>query len=166
MNRVRLASLSVLTGVLLTGTLLVEPACAAARTGPAAQEQEAPARRENPERAIANVVRQLQFDLEASSRMGVLSNIDSAKFEDYPRFEDMVDRLTREDAVRVFFRQTTNSVRDDRAQTIIDAEMELTRKDSAAPPERRRQQIVIDFELTTRGWRIVNITPRDFFRPL
>jgi hypothetical protein len=159
-------SLSALTGVLLTGALLVEPACAAARTGPAAQGQEAPARRENPERAIANVVRQLQFDLEASSRMGVLSNIDSAKFEDYPRFEDMVDRLTREDAVRVFFRQTTNSVQENRAQSILDAEMELTRKDSAAPPQRRRQQIVIDFEMTTRGWRIVNITPRDFFRPL
>ena len=163
MNRAGMVSLSVLTGMLLMGT--VEPACAAARTGPAAQ-QEAPARRENPERAIANVVRQLQFDLEASSRMGVLSNIDSAKFEDYPRFEDMVDRLTREDAVRVFFRQTTNSVQENRAQSIIDAEMELTRKDSAAPPQRRRQQIVIDFELTTRGWRIVNITPRDFFQPL
>ena len=98
--------------------------------------------------------------------MGVLSSIDSAKFEDYPRFEDMIDRLTREDALRVFFRQANSSVRDDRAQTTIDAEMELTRKDSAAPPERRRQQIVIDFELTPRGWRIVNITPREFFRPL
>ena len=162
MNRVGLVSLSVLTVALL----VVLPACAAARTGSAAQGQEAPERRENPERAIANVVRQLQFDLEGSSRMGVLSHIDSAKFEDYPRFEDMVDRLTREDALRVYFRQATNSVREDRAQTIIDAEMELTRKDSAAPPERRRQQIVIDFELTTRGWRIVNITPRDFFRPL
>ena len=155
-----------LLGVLLMGTLLVEPACAAARTGSAAQGKETPTRRENPERAIANVVRQLQFDLEASSRMGVLSNIDSAKFEDYPRFEDMVERLTREDALRVFFRQANSNVQEDRAQTTIDAEMELTRKDSAAQPERRRQQIVIDFELTQRGWRIVNITPRDFFRPL
>jgi len=162
MKRTGLLSLTVLTGVLL----MALPACAAARTGPAAQGQEAPARRENPERAVANVVRQLQFDLEASSRMGVLSSIDSAKFEDYPRFEDMIDRLTREDALRVFFRQANSSVREDRAQTTIDAEMELTRKDSAAPPQRRRQQIVIDFELTSRGWRIVNISPRDFFRPL
>lgn len=166
MKRAGLLSLRVLMSVLLMGTLLAEPACAAARTGAAAQGKETPARRENPERAIANVVRQLQFDLEASSRMGVLSNIDSAKFEDYPRFEDMVERLTREDALRVFFRQANNNVQEDRAQTTLDAEMELIRKDSAAPPERRRQQIVIDFELTTRGWRIVNITPRDFFRPL
>jgi hypothetical protein len=166
MNRSGFVSLSILTGILLMATLLVELACATARTGPAAQGQEAPVRRENPERAIANVVRQMQFDLEASSTRGVLSNIDSAKFEDYPRFEDMVERLTREDALRVYFRQANSNVQENRAQTTIDAEMELTRKDSAAPPQRRRQQIVIDFELTTRGWRIVNITPRDFFRPL
>ena len=78
----------------------------------------------------------------------------------------MIDRLTREDALRVFFRQVSNSVKETSAQTMIDAEMELTRKDSASPPERRRQQLVIDFERTSRGWKIVNITPRDFFRPL
>ena len=150
---------------LLAALLLALPFCAAARTGPAAQK-ETPARRENPERAVANLIRQLQFDLEGSSRMGVLSHIDSAKFEDYPRFEDMVDRLTREDSLRVYFRQASNSIQESRAQAILDADMELTRKDSAAPPERRRQQLVIDFELTERGWRIVNITPRDFFRPL
>jgi hypothetical protein len=149
-------------GALLTAL----PACAASRSGGAPQGQERPAPRENPERAITQLVRQMQFDLEASSRMGVLSNIDSAKFEDYPRFEDMVERLTREDTIRVFFRQAMNSIQEDRAQSIIDAEMELTRKDSAAQPERRRQQLVIDFERTPRGWKIVNITPRDFFRPL
>jgi len=154
--------------------LVVLPACAAGRARPAAQGRpfgfaqgrETPARREDPERAITNVVRQMQFDLEASSRAGVLSHIDSAKFEDYPRFEDMIERLTRADTLRVYFRQANNSIQEDRAQTILDAEMELLRKDSAAPPERRRQQIVIDFERTPRGWRIVNITPRDFFRPL
>lgn len=158
----RVLSLTVLVGALL----VVLPACAAGRARPAAQGRETPARREDPQRAITNVVRQMQFDLEASSRAGVLSNIDSAKFEDYPRFQDMIERLTREDTLRVFFRQVQNSIQEDRAQTILDAEMELTRKDSAAPPERRRQQLVIDFERTPRGWRIVNITPGEFFRPL
>ena len=166
-NRARLFSWSVLMDALLMGVLLMALSVSTAGQARAAvQEQEAPARREDPERAIANVVRQMQFDLEAASRMGILSNIDSAKFEDYPRFEDMIERLTREDTVRVFFRQANNNIQGDRAQTMIDAEMELTRKDSAAPPQRRRQQIVIDFERTERGWRIVNITPRDFFRPL
>ena len=162
MNSARLFSLAALLGALLVAL----PACVAGRARPAAQGRETPTRREDPERAITNVVRQMQFDLEAASRAGVLSNIDSSKFEDYPRFEDMIERLTREDTLRVFFRQANNSIQEERAQTILDAAMELTRKDSAAPPERRRQQIVIDFERTTRGWKIVNITPREFFRPL
>ena len=162
MTHARLLVLTFLLGVLL----LPLPAASAGRARPGRGGQETPARREDPERAISNVIRQIQMDLEAASRRGILSNIDSAKFQDYPRFEDMIDRLTREDALRVFFRQVSNSVKETSAQTMIDAEMELTRKDSASPPERRRQQLVIDFERTSLGWKIVNITPRDFFRPL
>jgi len=162
MKHARLLALALLLGVLL----LPLPAAAAGRARQPRGGQEAPARREDPERAISNVIRQIQMDLEAASRRGILSNIDSAKFQDYPRFEDMIDRLTREDALRVYFRQVNNSIKETSAQTMIDAEMELTRKDSASPPERRRQQLVIDFERTSRGWKIVNITPRDFFRPL
>ena len=162
MKHARLLAMAFLLGVLL----LPLPAAAAGRARQARGGQEAPARRDDPERAISNVIRQIQMDLEAASRRGILSNIDSAKFQDYPRFEDMIDRLTREDALRVFFRQVSNSVKETSAQTTIDAEMELTRKDSASPPERRRQQLVIDFERTSRGWKIVNITPREFFRPL
>ena len=162
MKHARLLALAFLLGVLL----LPLPGPAAGRARQARGGQEAPARREDPQRAISNVIRQMQTDLEAASRRGILSNIDSAKFEDYPRFEDTIDRLTREDALRVFFRQVNNSIKEDSAQTMIDAEMELTRKDSSRQPERRRQQLVIDFERTSRGWKIVNITPRDFFRPL
>ena len=162
MKQARLLSLAFVLSVLL----LPFPAAFAGRARQARGGQEAPARREDPQRAISNVIRQMQTDLEAASRRGILSNIDSAKFEDYPRFEDTIDRLTREDALRVFFRQVNNSIKEDSAQTMIDAEMELTRKDSARQPERRRQQLVIDFERTSRGWKIVNITPRDFFRPL
>ena len=162
MKHARLLTLAFLLGVLW----LPLPGTAAGRARQARGGQEAPARREDPQRAIGNVIRQMQTDLEAASRRGILSNIDSTKFEDYPRFEDTIERLTREDALRVFFRQVNNSLKEDSAQTMIDAEMELTRKDSATQPERRRQQLVIDFERTTRGWKIVNITPRDFFRPL
>jgi hypothetical protein len=131
-----------------------------------AQRGEQPAKQEDPARAIAQLVRDMQMDLEGSSSTGVLSKIENAKFADYPGFQDMVERLTREDTLRVFFRQTTNSVKEDTAQTILDAEMEMTRKDSAVPAERRNQQITVDLERTSRGWKITNITPRDFFQPL
>jgi hypothetical protein len=53
-----------------------------------------------------------------------------------------------------------------KAQSMVDAEMELGRRDAAQKLQRRRQQLVIDFQWTRRGWRITNITPRDYFRPL
>jgi hypothetical protein len=127
---------------------------------------EKPAKQEDPDRAIQRIVREMQMDLEGASSRGVLGQIDTAKFEDYPRFEDMVERLTREDTLRVFFRQVRSSAKEDSAQTVLDAQMEMTRKDSATPARRRSQQITIDLEKTSRGWKIVNVTPREFFQPL
>ena len=138
----------------------------AGSTRTAAQRGEQPAKQEDPARAIAQIVRELQMDLEGSSSAGVLSKIDRAKFDDYPRFQDMVERLTREDTLRVFFRQTANAVKEDTAQTILDAEMEMIRKDSAVPAQRRKQQITVDLARTSSGWKITNITPREFFQPL
>ena len=123
-------------------------------------------KKQDPERALTNLIRGMQMDLESGSSRGVLANIDSAKFDDYPRFEDSVERLTREDTLRVYFRQANNNINGDKAQTIVDGEMEMTRKDAASQLQRRRQQIVIDFELTDRGWKKINITPREFFQPL
>ncbi len=123
-------------------------------------------KKQDPERALTQLIRGMQVDLESSSSNGFLSSIDSAKFDDYPRFQDMIERLTREDTLRVNFRQSPHSIHESNAQTIVDADMEISRKDSAGQLDRRRQQMVIDFELTSRGWKIVNITPRDIFRPL
>lgn len=142
------------------------PPGAAGRAKQAGAGHEEPPKKEEPERAIAGMVRQMQVDLEGASSRGFLGHIDAAQFDDYPQFEDRIERLTRENTLRVYFRQASSSIQQNSAQTILDAEMEMTRKDSAAPVERRRQQVVIDFERTSRGWKIINITPREFFRPL
>jgi len=119
-------------------------------------------------REITRMLRDLQFALEGGSARSLLELVDSAKFDDYPRFEDMVERLTREDTIRANFRQVApaTSPAAGKAQSIVDAEMELGRRDAAQQLQRRRQQLVIDFQWTRRGWRITNITPRDYFRPL
>lgn len=119
-------------------------------------------------REVTRMLRDMQFALEGGSSRSFLNLIDSAKFDDYPRFEDAVERLMREDTIRAFFRQVTTSpnAAEGKAQTIVDAEMELGRKDAAGQLQRRRQQLVLDFERTRRGWRIINITPRNYFDPL
>jgi hypothetical protein len=155
-----------LTLVLLFATLAGPSGTTVSLGRAAVQHGEQPTKQQDPERAIAQLVRDLQMDLEGSSSSGLLSRIDRAKFDDFPRFQDMVERLTREDTLRVFFRQTSSTVKEDHAQTVLDAEMEMTRNDSAVPAQRRKQQVTIDLERTSRGWKIINITPRDFFQPL
>jgi len=133
-----------------------------------AEAGEAPTDAKDIGREITRMLRDLQFALEGGSAHSALALIDSAKFDDYPRFEDMVERLTREDTIRANFRQVVpaTSPAAGKAQSMIDAEMELGRRDAAQKLQRRRQQLVIDFQWTRRGWRITNITPRDYFRPL
>ena len=150
---------------MLIGIAAVPPAAVSGRMMQKSGK-EGGGKKQDPERAIANIIRGMQMDLESSSGSGFLRNINNAKFDDYPRFEDMIERLTREDTLRVYFRQSSSSVKEDSAQTIIDAEMEMTRKNAAAQLQHRRQQVVIDFQLTDRGWKIINITPREFFQPL
>ena len=91
-------------------------------------------------REITRILRDLQFALEGGSARGFLSLIDSAKFDDYLRFEDMVERLMREDAIRAYFRQLTSSSSpaEGKAQTVVEAEMELGRKDAAGQLQQRR----------------------------
>ena len=67
-------------------------------------DKEEGGKKQDPERALTQLIRGMQADLESSSSRSFLSNIDSAKFDDYPRFEDMIERLGREDTLRVYFR--------------------------------------------------------------
>jgi hypothetical protein len=127
--------------------------------------EEGGGKKQSPERAITQIIRGMQMDMETSSSRGFLSAIDDAKFDDYPRFESMIEQLMRENSLRVYFRQGSTSVQEGSAQVMIDAEMEMTRKDAANQVQQRRQQLTVDFENTSRGWKIINITPREFFQP-
>ncbi len=170
--------------LLLASELLLAPAATGAWTDSGRREEgternerkkpkkadgggETPVPPKDDSRQITRLIRDLQFALEGGSARSVLALIERAKFDDYLRFEDMVERLMREDAVRVYFRQdeASPSPAQGKARAVLDAEMELSRKDGAGQVVRRRQQLVLDFEHTRRGWRIVNITPRDYFAP-
>ena len=130
--------------------------------------QEAPAPVKDVNREISQMMRDMQFALEGGSSRNFLQLIDSEKFDDFPRFQDRIERLMQDDTIRAYFRNanTSPNTAAGKAQTIVDAEMEIGRKNSTTQPQRRRQQLVIDFENTRRGWRITNITPRSYFDPL
>jgi hypothetical protein len=132
----------------------------------ATAQRQSPAKQQDPQAAISQLVGDLQTDLEGSSSSSLLGKIDRTRFEDFAGFRDIVERLTRDDTLRVYFRQTSSTVKEGQAQTVLDAEMEMTRKDSTLQAQQRKQQITIDLARTSRGWKIINIAPRDFFEPL
>ncbi len=119
------------------------------------------------EKQIGRLMKEIQFDLEGGSSRSFLARINAAKFDDYPRFEDNMERLMRENTLRVNFRSafTAPPTSVGAAQSAVDIQMELVKKDSTAPPTRRSQQVTFDFEWTNRGWKIINITPRAMFQP-
>ena len=119
------------------------------------------------EKQLNRAARDLQFALESGSYRQFLGFFNDAKFDDYPRFEDSIERLMREDTIRANFRPAFSAPPSGqgKAQMAIDVDMELARKDGVGQLVRRRQQLVIDWEYTRRGWKIINITPRDFFNP-
>ncbi|GEM_PF-6523022 len=130
------------------------------------QEEHAP----DPDEAkkqLTKLMREIGFDLEGGSSRSFLQRINQSKFDDYPHFEDSVERLMREDSIRINLRTafTAPPTPEGLAQVAVDADMELAKKDSNAKPEHRQKQLTFDFEWTSRGWMINNISPRSFFNP-
>ena len=116
---------------------------------------------------LTKLMREIQSDLEGGSSRSFLQRINQSKFDDYPHFEDTVERLMREDSIRLNLRVafTAPPTPEGLAQVAADADMELAKKSSMAAPQRRKQQLTFDFEWTNRGWQINNISPRAFFNP-
>jgi len=95
-----------------------------------------------------------------------LAEMLATDMEDLPRFEDAVSELFRQSGeLRVFLRPASTEVKGNRATMIADAEMIYSRRDRPGTDQRRRDRIQFDFVLTREGWKIYQITPREFFLP-
>jgi len=160
---------------LALGTAAITPASAhdgredkQSKKDQAKDKQQGATARPTPEdlnREVSHVLSRMKFSLEGGNAHDFLALIDCSRFEGYPRFKDTIERLMRDDIVRVFLQVATTSLNaaDGEAQTILDAEMEVTRHDAAVDTQIRRHQLVLDFVRTPNGWRIANITPRSYF---
>lgn len=117
-------------------------------------------------RAVSRVLGDLQDGFEGHSPRRVTEMLDE-RFEDLPRFEDAITQfLEGTSEMRINFRESTNEVKGNHATVIVDAEMVFTDKARPTQDQRRRQRIQFDFVYTPKkGWKIFEITPRDFFEP-
>jgi hypothetical protein len=115
-------------------------------------------------RAIKRVLGDFQDGFEGHSPRRVTDSLDE-RFEDFPRFEDAVTQfLERTSEMRINLRESTTEVKGDHATVIVDAEMIYTDKAKPTLDQRRRQRIQFDFVYNPKkGWKIFEITPRQFF---
>jgi hypothetical protein len=117
-------------------------------------------------RAVKRVLSDLQDGFEGHSPRRVTDSLDE-RFEDLPRFEDAVTQfLERTSEMRINLRESTSEVKGDHATVIVDAEMIFTDKAKPTQDQHRRQRIQFDFVYNPKkGWKIFEITPRQFFEP-
>ena len=134
------------------------------------QDEPSPGSEDSPDnvagarRAIKRVLSDLQDGFEGHSPRRVTDSLDE-RFEDLPRFEDAVTQfLERTSEMRINLRESTTEVKGDHATVIVDAEMIFTDKAKPTQDQRRRQRIQFDFVYSPKkGWKIFEITPRQFF---
>ena len=109
-------------------------------------------------RAIKRVLSDFQDGFEGHSPRRVTDSLDE-------RFEDAVTQfLERTSEMRMNLRESTTEVKGDHATVIVDAEMIFTDKAKPTQDQRRRERIQFDFVYNPKkGWKIFEITPRQFF---
>ena len=117
-------------------------------------------------RAIKRVLGDFQDGFEGHSPRRVTDALDE-RFDDFPRFEDAVTQfLERSSEMRMNFRESTTEIKADHATVIVDADMIFTDKAKPTQDQHRRQRIQFDFVYNPKkGWKIFEITPRQFFEP-
>jgi len=136
------------------------------------QDEPSPGSEDSPDnaagarRAVKRVLSDLQDGFEGHSPRRVTDSLDE-HFDDLPRFEDAVTQfLERTSEMRINLRESTTEVKGDHATVIVDAEMIYTDKARPTQDQRRRQRIQFDFVYNPKkGWKIFEITPRQFFEP-
>src|SRR5262249_33100606 len=117
-------------------------------------------------RVIKRGINNFKDGFEGHSPRRVTDMLDD-KFEDLPRFEDAVTQfLERTSEMRMNFRESTTEIKGDHAIVIVDAEMIYTDKAKPTQDQRRKERVQFDFVYNPKkGWKIFEITPRQFFEP-
>ncbi|HEX8924806.1 MAG TPA: hypothetical protein VF786_03390 [Terriglobales bacterium] len=110
------------------------------------------------------LVRTLQDGLEGHNLNRFLSAFDRDQMIDYRDFSDQVAALfSRTDAFRVNLHVTQiEDAGDGRANVTMDAQMEITPRDSVRP-DRRETTLNFQVAKSAQGWCVVDLAPREFF---
>ena len=116
------------------------------------------------EAVAKDVLQQLTDGLEGHSDRLMLSAFDDNKMDGYLNFEDQIEAFfQRYDSFRVHFRIDQATTEGDKGVVLVDIEMEEIPRSGNAQPVRKQDQMRFEMERGKKGWKIVDLRPRNFF---
>ena len=113
---------------------------------------------------VANaVMSRLRDALEGHSQRLMLSAFDADNMKEYPTFENQIEAFFNHYlGFRVHFRILQATAESDKGTILTEVEMEAL-PGGDTPPVRKHDQLQLEVEHTGKGWKIVDLKPRDFF---
>ena len=116
------------------------------------------------EAVAQSLLEKLADGLEGRSDRLMLSVFDDSKMAGYLNFEQQIMTFFRTyDSFRVHFRISETSTEASKGVALIDFEMEELPRAADGQPVRKRDQLRFEMERGDKGWKIVDLQPRNFF---
>jgi len=107
---------------------------------------------------------QLADGMESRNPRLTLGAFDPAKVAGYERFSGQVGAWLRDhSSFRVYYKLRQTSFDSGRGSALVDFQYEAQPRTEGALPVRRHEQLRFTFERGARGWKIVDVSPRNFF---
>ena len=112
------------------------------------------------------VLRQVKDGIEGHNDHQVLSALDSSQMDGYLGFRDQIRSfLGQFDQIQVFFRVIQTTADGDKGTAVVEFQMEAERRNGAGMPLRRDQELRMTFSHGKKGWKLLDLQPRDYFTP-
>ena len=115
-------------------------------------------------RDASNLLNELRDGLVSHNPRLVLSAFDRDKMGGYREFEDQIEAFfNRYESFRVYLHIVQSSTDGTKGIVLMDTQLEEIPHDATSPPVRKNGQIRLELERGRKGWKIVDLNPRNFF---
>jgi hypothetical protein len=115
--------------------------------------------------AVANsVLNDLRDGLEGHTQRLMLSAFDADRMDGYLQFEDQIEAFfNRYESFRVYFHIVQSATEGPKGVVLVDIQLEEIPHGATSPPLRKNGQLHFELERGSKGWKIVDFNPRNFF---
>ena len=94
----------------------------------------------------------------------LLAAFDQEKMEEYPSFKDQITAFFREhESFNAHSRIVESSGEGEKGTVLVEMQIEGTQREGDARPLHKSEQVQLRMERGSKGWRIVELTPRTLF---